>query len=382
LIILAAYFGGLNSSATFINSEGKSVSGQGMAYYLGSAQLPLPDDGSGVASFVSFKNSDATLFQDAYSQVFFSIGVCVGTMVAYGSYNKLRSPVILDSVLICLIDFLFAFIAGFAVWGAIGYLQANGNSAYNQTNNLGLTFVGLPVAAALADNSGMLGLFCFTLWMSGIDSAMGYCEGFIANILDATELHRWQAAAVVCSGGTALCLLFTSNWGWVLFDFVDHYISSYIIIVIGLCQCISVGWIFERESTAVRSPAHRASLRSLALIYWCPTVLTCFYANFLFGQVQWVGVIILFVVSIAALYMSFRDSKMDFIVWYHEIVMCGTDKVAMSITSLQNNGNRAWWMLPFEFYFGILIKFVNPACLLFLFFEALAADLAAPYGIA
>lgn len=39
-------------------------------------------------------------------------------------------------------------------------------------------------------------------------------------------------------------------------------------------------------------------------------------------------------------------------------------------------------MLPFEFYFGLLIKYVNPACLLFIFFEALAQDLGAPYGIA
>jgi len=151
-----------------------------MDYYLGSAKLPLPV-GTGV---VSFPNSDATLFQDAYSQVFFSIGVCVGTMVAFGSYRTTKEPVILDSFLVCFIDFLFAFIAGFAVWGAIGYLQAKGNPAYNQTNNLGLTFVGLPVAAALADNAGMLGLFCFTLWMSGIDSAMAYCEGLIANIMD------------------------------------------------------------------------------------------------------------------------------------------------------------------------------------------------------
>lgn len=218
--------------------------------------------------------------------------------------------------------------------------------------------------------------------MSGIDSAMGYCEGFIANIMDGLNWPRWKAAAVVCAGGTTLCLLFTSNWGWVLFDFVDHYISAYVITAVGLCQCVSVGWIFERESTAVRSPAHRASLRRLALIYWFPTVVTCFYANFGFYGVKWVGAIIVFLFSLMALYASFRASEMDFIVWYHEIVMCGTDKVAMSITVLQNGGKRAWWMLPFEFYFGILIKFVNPACLLFLFFEALAADLGVPYGIA
>jgi len=43
---------------------------------------------------------------------------------------------------------------------------------------------------------------------------------------------------------------------------------------------------------------------------------------------------------------------------------------------------RTWWMLPFEFYFGITIKYINPACLLFIFFEALANDLKTPYGIA
>lgn len=129
MIILAAYFGGLNSSATTTNADGYTVSGQGMEYYLGGAQPPPPGAGSGVAG--SQRNSDATLFQDAYTQVFFSLGVCVGTMFAYGSYNRIKAPVILDSVLICAIDFLFAFIAGFAVWGAIGYLQAAGNPAYD-----------------------------------------------------------------------------------------------------------------------------------------------------------------------------------------------------------------------------------------------------------
>ena len=62
--------------------------------------------------------------------------------------------------------------------------------------------------------------------------------------------------------------------------------------------------------------------------------------------------------------------------------MCGTDKIAMSLTVLSNNnGERTFWMQPFEAYFGILIKFVNPACLMFMFCENLARDIAEPYGI-
>jgi hypothetical protein len=37
-------------------------------------------------------------------------------------------------------------------------------------------------------------------------------------------------------------------------------------------------------------------------------------------------------------------------------------------------------MLPFETYFGITVKFVNPACLLFIFFNNLYDDLEEPYG--
>ena len=105
-------------------------------------------------------------------------------MFAYGSYNKTKKPVIVDSILICIVDLIFAVIAGFAVWGAIGYLQAKGDVSYNQKNSVGLMFVSMPVAATVSDNKGMFGLFCFTLWISGIDTSAGYCESLVANICD------------------------------------------------------------------------------------------------------------------------------------------------------------------------------------------------------
>ena len=106
LIALMSYYIGLN------NSE----DGKGMGFYLGGQSFPStfsPDDLS--------LNS---LFIDAYNQVFFSIGVCVGIMYSYGSYNHIKKPVILDTVMICLGDFIFSILAGCVVWGAIGYLES------------------------------------------------------------------------------------------------------------------------------------------------------------------------------------------------------------------------------------------------------------------
>jgi len=110
-------------------------------------------------------------------------------------------------------------------------------------------------------------------------------------------------------------------------------------------------------------------MRALAVLYWFPVIIISFYTQFGFPDHQVVGIIIILVMTIIAWAVSFKLSGMTMVSWYHEIVLCGTDKIAMSISVLSNSdGKRSWWMLPFEAYFGILIKFVNPVCLIMFIF--------------
>ena len=209
----------------------------------------------------------------------------------------------------------------------------------------------------------------FTMWLTGIDSAVGFVEGFVTNIIDETKCKRWKAASIVVFFGVALSTLFCSNWGWVLFDLVDHYVSNYIVLPVGLCQCIAVGWIFERENTAARSPGHAKSMRILGVLYWFPVLIISFYTQFGFQEKTIMGIIVLIFTTLIALIVSYKVSKLPLNNWYHEIMMCGTDKISMSISILSNkNQSREWWMISFEAYFGILIKFVNPACLIMFIF--------------
>jgi len=138
----------------------------------------------------------------------------------------------------------------------------------------------MPAAAVESGNGGTLGLLMFTLWISGIDSAVGFVEGFVTNVIDATGCKRWQSALGTVTLGIILSTLFCSNWGWVLFDLVDHYVSLYIVFPVGLCQCIAVGWIFERSETSGRSPEHKKSMRALSLLYWFPVLAVSFYVSF------------------------------------------------------------------------------------------------------
>jgi len=47
-------------------------------------------------------------------------------MTSYGSYNDKKKPIILDSVVISISNCGFSFIAGFAVWSVVGYLENKG----------------------------------------------------------------------------------------------------------------------------------------------------------------------------------------------------------------------------------------------------------------
>ena len=99
------------------------IAGDGMNYYWGTKEFPLPPGPDGVPKSYDPSTELGSLMQDAYGQVFFSVGVCVGVMFAYGSYNPIKQTVIANAFFIGFIDFIFSILAGFIVWGAIGYLE-------------------------------------------------------------------------------------------------------------------------------------------------------------------------------------------------------------------------------------------------------------------
>ena len=89
------------------------------------------------------------------------------------------------------------------------------------------------------------------------------------------------------------------------------------------------------------------------------------------------------ITTLIAFVVSYRVSGLPFNVWYHDILLCGVDKVSMNITTLSHLGAedpRKWWMIFFEGWFGICIKFVCPGVFMYMISESLKDDLAVPFG--
>ena len=130
------------------------------------------------------------------------------------------------------------------------------------------------------------------------------------------------------------------------------------------------------------SLGHAKANRWLGLLYWIPVVTLSFYSHFGFPEEYAVqGFWMMVLTAAVALGTSLRVSGLSPRIWYHEIVMCGVDKLSMSITSLSNeDGSRSRWMILFEGYFGLCIKYINPAVFLYMMFESLCLDLSEPYS--
>ena len=61
-----------------------------------------------------------------------------------------------------------------------------------------------------------------------------------------------------------------------LLDLVEHYISNYVIVGVGLLQCIAIGWLFEADETSARSVKHSRAMKTLGVLFWLPVCIIGF----------------------------------------------------------------------------------------------------------
>ena len=66
----------------------------------------------------------------AAAQVFNSIGIAFGSLIAFSSYNKFHGPILRDTLIVVVVDALTCLLCGFCVFSAMG------NLAYEQGKSI------------------------------------------------------------------------------------------------------------------------------------------------------------------------------------------------------------------------------------------------------
>ncbi|MBZ0266474.1 sodium-dependent transporter [bacterium] len=194
---------------------------------------------------------DPKVWLAAYGQVFFSVGIGWGIMVAYASYRPKNTDITNNAFITALIDGGISFFSGFAVFSIVGYLaMLQGIGVPDAvTSGFGLAFVAYPTAiSAMPVLRELIGVIFFLMLLTlGIDSAFAMVEAVIAAAHDRWKKRKVMLTRIICVAGFLFGLPFCFNGGIHWLDIVDHWVSTWGLAVVGLLECIVVGWMFPTD---------------------------------------------------------------------------------------------------------------------------------------
>jgi NSS family neurotransmitter:Na+ symporter len=197
---------------------------------------------------------------DASGQLFFSLSVAMGIMIAYGSYVSDDANLVKSINQIEIFDTLVAFLAGVMIIPAV---YAFAGTEGMEASGPSLMFITLPkVFTDMGFVGNIIGLLFFAMvFFAALTSGVSIYEAIVSSVMDQFNASRKKSTVFVglyaLIFGAAVCLgynklyfevkLPTGSTGQIL-DILD-YISNNILMPVGaIGTCILVGWILKPKT--------------------------------------------------------------------------------------------------------------------------------------
>lgn len=221
--------------------------------------LTLPNGAQGVymlftPDFTVMK--DPAVWQGAFSQIFFTLSLGFGTMTAYASYLPKKSDLTQNAYVTSLLNCGFEYIAGLAVFSILFAF-----AIVPKASTLAMTFFIIPSGIqAMPAGIAIFGVLFFgLLLMAGLTSSVSLVETIVAPICDKFGWPRKKALMFVALLGIIGSICFAlpqvvnpgleddGTLGLTLLDLVDHWVFSYGLLIVGLANCLLIGWVVGAE---------------------------------------------------------------------------------------------------------------------------------------
>lgn len=230
------------------DSNGVTRTGfQGLAYYL------IPNfEGLTFRKFL-------LICLDAMGQLFYSLSIAMGIMIAFGSYMKKDVNLGKSVNQIVLFDTLIAFLAGLMIIPSVYVFKGvDGMSAGSS-----LMFVSLPeIFNSLGIFGNVLGaIFFIMVLFAALTSSVSILEAIVSSMMDRNKWSRKKSAVImagltfivsiiVCLGYNLFFFDITLPNGskGQLLDLLDYTSNNILMPVTSLLTCILVGWICKPKT--------------------------------------------------------------------------------------------------------------------------------------
>ena len=211
--------------------------------------LILPD-----LTGVDFKTFISTLI-DAMGQLFYSLSIAMGILIAYGSYMRDDTDLEKSVRQIEIFDTGVAFLAGVMIIPAVYVFMGKEGM---EASGPGLMFVTLPKVFRQMGGVGNVigGLFFAMVLFAAVTSSVSIMEAVVSSFIDGFKVKRKKAVLLV--GGITLLLGVLVCLGYNVFyfeyelpngavgqilDIMDYISNNLLMPAVSIATCILIGWI-------------------------------------------------------------------------------------------------------------------------------------------
>jgi len=204
------------------------------------------------------KLMEPAVWVDAGTQVFFSYSLCIGVLVSLGSFNSYNNNCLRDTVIIACVNSGTSFLAGFAIFSALGFMAEEQGLEVEDVaeKGPGLAFIAYPKEVLLLPFSNMWAILFFVMiFMLGISTLLTDTLALMTSMGDLyPSLFRggkYRKAAfmgVGCFGLYLIGLSMVTQGGMYILQLFDFYgASGFTLLWTATWQCIAVAWVYGDE---------------------------------------------------------------------------------------------------------------------------------------
>ncbi|XP_069970979.1 sodium- and chloride-dependent glycine transporter 1-like [Penaeus vannamei] len=190
------------------------------------------------------------VWNDAATQIFYSLGSSFGGLITLASYNKFKNNCMRDAIIIAFSNCSTSVFAGFVIFSILGFLATELGVEVQDvvSSGSGLAFVVYPAAVTRMPVSPLWAILFFAMLITlGLDSQFTMVETLSTALFDQFESLRSRKPLVVfsvCFGlflaGLTMCL----EGGIYMFELFNWYSAGLSVIILAITEIVVVQYFY------------------------------------------------------------------------------------------------------------------------------------------
>ncbi|KAH0551836.1 sodium- and chloride-dependent GABA transporter 2-like [Cotesia glomerata] len=226
-----------------------------------------------IPHFEQLKN--ASVWGDAASQVFYSLGIGCGSLITMSSFNSFTNNCFRDTIFIAVANVFTSVFAGFAIFSILGHLSMKMEMPIQelaQDGGLALAFIAYPEAVIQMPLPNLWAiLFFLMLFILGLGSQFPGVQAISTAIIDLKPSLRDKEHLVilgVCFGGWLLGLPMIFGGGVLLYQLMDWNTASWAVLLIGVAELIVPCWMYGCNKFISNISEMKMKFNKFSYGYW------------------------------------------------------------------------------------------------------------------